>query len=234
MTKPEGCDPSGFFHAPWRDWHKSTLPGVKAPVLDLFMRLDLTNIIRQGRVFAVQQVTETGNPTRGYSLPMRILHWVMAAAMIFTLLSMPIAQYIVTQPFYDLHRAMGFVLLALVVVRLFFKFTTKAPSPLPDTIPPVQKFAANATHILLYGALTIHPFLGWYATNAWGVKNIPFFGIWTLPQLTEKNRELGNQLLAIHHWAGYFILALVVLHVSAALYHHYIRKDGVLERMLRT
>jgi len=171
---------------------------------------------------------------RGYSLSMRIIHWLMAAAMLFTLISMPIAQYIVTQPFYDLHRAMGFVLLILVVIRLVAYRFSKPPSPLPDTMPKSQKMIAEINHFLLYAALILHPILGWYATNAWGVKNIPFFGVWTLPALTEKNRELGNQLLAIHHWVGYFILALVVMHIAAAIYHHKVKKDGILLRMMRT
>lgn len=158
----------------------------------------------------------------------------MAAAMIFTLVAMPLNQYAKIKPFYDWHRAMGFVLLMLVILRLIIKFASKPPSPLPDKMPAIQKTIAKANHILLYLALSIHPFIGWYATNAWGGAKIPFFGIWHLPRITEKDRELGNFMLEIHHYTGWFIMALVVMHIGAALYHHYVKKDCVLIRMTRT
>jgi len=55
-----------------------------------------------------------------------------------------------------------------------------------------------------------------------------------LPQIVEKDRALGNYLLDIHHKTGLFIAALVAVHIAAALYHHFILKDRVLHRMLKT
>ncbi|MDJ0614200.1 MAG: cytochrome b [Rhizobiaceae bacterium] len=172
---------------------------------------------------------------RGYALPMRMIHWLMAAIMLYVI----VVGFLMGNGFkvgkhYDYHRASGFLLMLLVVVRLLiYRFTTP-PSPLPVSMSTLQKRAAEAVHFLLYASLIIQPFLGWYATNAWGVKNIPFFFGWTLPQLVEKDRDLGNFLLEIHHYLGLFITALVVIHISAALMHHFAYKDNVLKRMMKT
>ena len=179
---------------------------------------------------------------RGYSLTARLLHWVMAFIMI-TMLIAGIAM--VYGPWdgkfppargmlYDYHRGMGFVLLILVVVRIFARYFTPPPSPLPDTVKPLQRKIVHAVHGLMYLALVIHPIFGWYATNLWGVKNIPIFGLFTLPQLADKNRELGNQLLAIHGQIGIAIAGLIALHILGVMYHQFVARDQVLQRMLRT
>ena len=179
---------------------------------------------------------------RGYSLPVRILHWLMALIMISMILA---GLWMVQGPwdgkypasrswFYDYHRSMGFVLLVLTIIRLLaYRFTTP-PSPLPASIPHWQQMAAELTHLGLYGALIIHPILGWYATNAWGVKKINIFGLFDLPSIAEKNRPLGDFLLEIHSYIGFAIAALVLLHIAAALKHLLIDKDNVFKRMLKT
>ena len=174
--------------------------------------------------------------TRGYSLSMRIIHWVTAATMIFVIISGLLIGYDGSYFgfLYNWHRPLGFILLFLVLARIIAKLATPRPSPLPSSVKPAQVFVAHAVHWGLYAGLIIQPFLGWYATNAWGVKNIPFFFGWHLPQIAQKNRELGNYLLEIHHYLGLAIAALVVMHVGGALFHHFILKDGVLMRMVRT
>lgn len=179
---------------------------------------------------------------RGHSLPIRIIHWLTAAifiAMISAGIIMVDAGWGDNFPpfrgqLYDFHRGMGFVLLILVLIRIVLKLTTPAASPLPVSIPPMQQKIAKLTHVLLYAALIVHPLLGWYATNMWGVANIPVFGLFNLPMLVEKNREMGEFLLEIHGWVGLAIGALVVLHILAALHHLLIKKDGVFQRMTRT
>lgn len=177
---------------------------------------------------------------RGYSPPMRFIHWLMAAIMI-TMIVAGILMVNVYNKFdattnflYDYHRGMGFVLLILVGVRIIARLVSAPPSPLPASIPPMQQKIAKLTHMLLYAALVVHPLLGWYATNTWGVKDIPVFGLFNLPALAEKDRPLGELLLDIHGFIGFLIAALIVLHVAAALMHHFVKKDGVLLRMLKT
>ena len=174
--------------------------------------------------------------TRGYALPMRMIHWLMAGIMLYVVIvGIIMGLGIKVGKHYDFHRACGFILLLLVVIRLLIYRFTKPPSPLPISMAPMQKRAAETVHFLLYAALLIQPVLGWYATNAWGVKKIPFFVKgWHLPQLVEKNRELGNFLLEIHGYLGLFIAFLVAIHIGAALMHHFVLRDNVLKRMLKT
>ncbi|MEP1443676.1 MAG: cytochrome b [Hyphomicrobiales bacterium] len=189
--------------------------------------------------------TETtfGDRPRGYSFLARLIHWVMA----FIMITMIIAGIWMATgdlwggkfpplrgQLYDYHRGMGFVLLILVIMRLIIKRFSIPPSPLPSSIPARQQKVAHLVHTLLYASLIIHPLLGWYATNAWGVKNIPIFGLLNLPTLVDKDRELGNFLLEIHGYIGFVITALILTHICAAMMHQFIKKDGVLLRMMRT
>jgi len=173
---------------------------------------------------------------RGYSFGMRLMHWITAGAMLFVILAgIAIGNDIkIYDKLYDHHRAMGFLLLFIVTIRILVKLFSKQPSPLPSTVTHWQKALSGIVHHLLYAALIFQPLLGWYATNAWGVKKIPFFFGMHLPQIVEKDRALGNYLLDIHHKTGLLIAALVAIHIGAALYHHFILKDRVLHRMLKT
>jgi cytochrome b561 len=179
---------------------------------------------------------------RGYSLLMRVLHWLMALIMI-TMIAAGI--YMVQGPWegkfpaergmlYDYHRGMGFVLIVLVIIRLVVSRLSTPPSPLPSSISPMQQRIAHSVHFLMYAAMLLHPLFGWIATNLWGVKHIPIFGLFNLPQLVEKDRELGNILLAWHGWIGIGIAVLIGLHILGVVYHQFILKDHVLQRMLRT
>ena len=177
----------------------------------------------------------------GYPLVMRVLHWTTAFIMITMIFA---GIYMVNGPWegkfpasrgwlYDYHRGMGFVLMVLVLLRLLTYRFSPPPSPLPSTMNMAQKILAQTVHFLLYASLIIHPIFGWYATNLWGVKNIPVFGLFDLPTLVEKDRELGNLLLSWHGYIGFFIAFLIVLHVAGAMYHKLVVKDGVFERMIR-
>ena len=177
---------------------------------------------------------------RGYALPIRILHWLMAVLMIamiaagLTMVNGPWNGQFppVRGMLYDFHRGVGILLMVLAIVRIGVKFMVPPPSPLPDSISKPQRLAAEATHLALYVSFIVMPLFGWYATNTWGVSTITVFGLFDLPQIAEKNRELGIQLLAWHGYMGIAVTVLIVLHIGAALYHQFIQKDGVLLRMV--
>jgi cytochrome b561 len=75
------------------------------------------------------------------------------------------------------------------------------------------------------------PIVGYIANSAYGAPT-PFFGLAELPPIVEKNEALSTPLFAIHRWVGFLLIILVLIHVSAALYHQFIRGDNVLQRML--
>lgn len=127
------------------------------------------------------------------------------------------------------HKVIGITVLVFVVVRLLWRLRTPAP-PLPATLPSWERNAAHVTHIALYALMLAVPLSGWLMSSALGFSTVVFG--FKLPDLLERNRELGDTLKAVHYFLNKTLLALVVLHIAAALKHRFIDRDGVLHRML--
>ena len=175
-----------------------------------------------------------GTPSAAYSLTARALHWITAALVLTTI---PLGVVIVNEwggplqdPLYDLHRSIGALLILVIIVRLGYRLT-HPPLPLPDNIPPMQRVAARATHWALYGLLVVQPFVGWAATSAYGAQ-IVVFGLFELTPILSQDRALSDRLFVVHALIGAAIAGLVAMHIGAALYHHFVRRDRVLMRMI--
>jgi cytochrome b561 len=127
------------------------------------------------------------------------------------------------------HNMLGLLVFALVWVRLALRFT--APTPHIDPAPPVwQMFLAKLMYLALYVLMIGLPVLGWLILSAEG-KPIPFFGL-ELPALIGENKEFAKELEEIHETAGTVGYYLIGFHALAALYHHYVKHDNTLLRML--
>jgi cytochrome b561 len=170
----------------------------------------------------------------GYTLVARVLHWVTA---ILVLLQLPLGIVIANQwggPLQDLlynaHKSIGALIIPLIVARLAYRLTHRPP-PLPGDIPHVQRLAAQVTHWALYALLIVQPLLGWMGTSAYPAP-VPVFGLFNLPPLLAPNRALSEQLLSVHRLVAFTIAALAALHIGAALFHHFVRRDRVLLRMI--
>ena len=74
------------------------------------------------------------------------------------------------------------------------------------------------------------PLLGWVGVSLYDARSI--FGVFSLPALAAKNQDAANLAFLLHYWAAMLLVAMVAAHVGAGLYHHLIRGDGVLRRML--
>ncbi|MBM3537196.1 MAG: cytochrome b [Alphaproteobacteria bacterium] len=177
---------------------------------------------------------EPGQHAAGYTQLARVLHWLTAA---LVLVMLPLGLVIANEAggrlqgvLYNAHKSIGALILLLVVVRLAYRLTHRPP-PLPDDIPPLQRLAAEATHWALYALLILQPLLGWAGTSAYPAP-VPFFGLFDLPPLVTADRALSDQLLHWHRMTGLALAGLASLHVAAALYHHFVRRDRVLLRML--
>jgi len=169
-----------------------------------------------------------------YSATARTLHWI-TAALVLTLL--PLGLVIANKwggplqdPLYDLHRSIGAVVIPLIILRLGYRLT-HPPPPLPEDIPPLQQLAAGATHWALYALLIVQPFIGWVATSAYRAP-ITVFGLFELPPIWPQDRPLSERLFVVHALIGAAIAGLAAVHIGAALYHHFVRKDRVLMRMV--
>jgi cytochrome b561 len=90
---------------------------------------------------------------------------------------------------------------------------------------------AGATHVLLYLLMIVIPLSGWLMSSAKGFQTV-WFGVLPLPDLLDKNAELGDLLQQLHILLNYSMAAIVFAHLGAALKHHFIDRDDVLARML--
>ncbi|MEE4212173.1 MAG: cytochrome b [Parvularcula sp.] len=135
--------------------------------------------------------------------------------------------------FYQLHKSFGLVILALALFRLYWRLTHKAP-PLPDSMATWEKVAARITHVLFYVAIIGIPLVGWLMVSAstTGIPTKLFFVI-PVPHLpVPQSKELADAFAETHEYMAFATIGLFVLHVAAALKHHYKDHDGVLQRML--
>jgi cytochrome b561 len=133
-------------------------------------------------------------------------------------------------PVMQLHRSLGLSVLALTIVRLAWWAWARIPK-LPDDLQPIQKLAARATEAVLYGLLLAQPLLGLLQTNARG-QQVDFFFLGKLPKVIGSDRHLARQLHDLHALIANALLIAIGLHAAAALHHHFIRRDGVLDAML--
>jgi cytochrome b561 len=169
-----------------------------------------------------------------YTVTARILHWVTASLILFMLpLGLVIANNWggpLQDQLYDLHRSIGALLIPIILVRVVYRWT-HPPAPLPDDIPALQQLAANATHWALYALLIVQPFVGWIGTSAYRA-TIVVFGLFELPPIWPEDRAFSDRVLFVHGLIGLTIAVLLAAHIGAALQHHFVRRDGILMRMI--
>jgi len=172
------------------------------------------------------------SPRPHYDIPARCAHWLTAALMFA---AFPLGVYMHDLPLSPLklqlisyHKWIGVAVLLLVVPRLYVRVTRPVPAPLP--VPAWQQKIAGLTHGLLYGLMAAVPMSGWLMSSAKGFP-VVFLGVVPLPDLVGKSEALGDFFATAHVTLNYTLLALVGLHVAAALKHHLIDRDATLSRM---
>ena len=131
---------------------------------------------------------------------------------------------------YKWHKTLGVLALALVIGRVIWRFLSPPP-PLPMDTPPLEKWAAHVTHFLIYTAIITIPLSGWLMSSAAPFPNI-ILGNYQLPALIGQDDATAEFFSAVHFWAGRLLIALLVIHIGAALFHHFVRRDQILARML--
>src|SRR3979411_3130783 len=174
------------------------------------------------------------------SLPMRYgavaqaFHWLIAALIViqFVLASMaddlPIGAHKLA--LLARHKSFGMTVLMLALLRLLWGYKHPPPA-LPDHMSPLERKLARATHIALYVLLFAMPVTGWLMSSA---KNysVSWFGLFTWPNLIGKNESAFEWLRSTHDALSGVLFVIAVLHILAALKHHFWNRDDVLVRML--
>jgi len=168
-----------------------------------------------------------------YTVAAITLHWLTAALIVA---SVSLGLYMVglklsplKLKLYSWHKWVGVTIFLLVAARLIWR-ATHAPPPLAAA-PRWEQAAAAVNHWLLYALLMCIPISGWLMSSAYGVP-VVYFGVIRLPDLVAKHKELGDALKGLHEALAFTMLALVALHVIAAVKHHVVDRDDVLHRML--
>jgi cytochrome b561 len=131
---------------------------------------------------------------------------------------------------YNLHESLGATIWVVTLARLGWRAGHPAPA-LPAGLPGVARFAARANHAALYLWLLVMPVVGFVATNAWGFPLV-LFGLVPLPDPVGPDVALAEVLTALHRWMGWSLLGLIGLHLAGVLWHRFVRRDGVLGRMV--
>jgi cytochrome b561 len=172
--------------------------------------------------------------TPGYGSTAKLLHWLIVALLAI--------QYVIGWAMPDIHRGtktegliawhlwVGALIVLVVVARVLWRLTHPVPL-LRDNVPAWQHTLARLTHGLLYLILVVLVGLGWVNASARGY-SVTLFGIMPLPAIAPEGSRFGMAAGDVHSFVGWCLLALVGLHVAAALYHRLILRDQVLQRML--
>ena len=175
--------------------------------------------------------TSPSEETLRYTRTARALHWVMAVPVIALLLfgeqtmGNHSARWLPS-----LHASAGLVIVFMFAFRIFWRW--KHPPPRSIDITRWEKIASLAVHALLYAGMLLIPLSGWLAytehvRRSLGVRPASWFGL-KIPLLP----DFGINWHMIHNWGGKLVLALIAVHVIAALKHQFYNRDDVLKRML--
>lgn len=172
-------------------------------------------------------------PSR-YSWPAISLHWLIAALIFggwglgFYMADLKLSPE--KLKLFSWHKWVGMTVLWLALLRALWR-ATHAPPPANPAHPPWQRRAASAMHGALYLMMFAIPLSGWTFSSASGYP-VVYFGLVQLPDLVGKNKELARLLQEVHMVLVYALVLLLLIHIGAALQHHWLHRDDTLARML--
>ena len=169
----------------------------------------------------------------GYTRTAIALHWLAAALIVgnlalgVSMVELPLSP--LKLRLFGWHKWIGITVFLVASARLVWRYSN--PPPPPVAMPEWQRRAAVATHAALYVLMLLIPLSGWIYSSSTGV-SVVYLGLVPLPDLVPKDKALAAILKAVHVTLNLGLVALVVVHVGAALKHHLVDRDAVLPRML--
>jgi cytochrome b561 len=176
------------------------------------------------------------NTTSSWGSVARAFHWIVGLTIIGMLAYGWWMNHIPARPdrfFYrSIHADIGYLLLALIALRLIWRALNPTPA-LPADTPRWNRIAAATSHGALYLATFVVIMLGWAHSGARPQGDYgSFFGLFHVPQFTSPDKATADAFEDRHIYAAYVLLALIVIHLGAAAWHHYIKRDRVAVRMV--
>jgi cytochrome b561 len=172
----------------------------------------------------------------------RLLHWTMAALILFQLgLGVWMANFVpdLVERFrlVQLHKSWGFVIFALALARIAWRLGNRAAPAMPAGVPDWQARAAAASHGLLYALMLALPLSGWAMSAASPTQDLlnienMVFGWFAMPDPWVPGvKAVEDAAGAIHFWSAILLALVLAAHAGAALKHHLVDRDDVLRRM---
>lgn len=172
-------------------------------------------------------------PATHFHSALRALHWLMALAII-SMLFIGVAMVSTISSWHQLlvaiHKPLGILILLLVLVRLWLRFSTRTP-PLPATVPGWQRLAAKASHWLLYLLMLAQPLVGWAMLSAAGYP-VTLGAGFVLPPIVPVDNSWYALLRPLHTVLALVLFLTVLMHLAAALLHALVLRDGVFRSMV--
>ncbi len=174
-------------------------------------------------------------PSARYPASMRFIHWltvlgVLAAYGLTYAEALFARGSLGRQWIWWLHISIGLLVLALVCARVVVRQVAAMPAPSTD-LTPLTRLAARLAHIALYALLFAVPLVGIWLAFLRG-NEVNFFGLLVIPSPVAVDRVASPQVQDIHEWLANGLIIVASVHAAAALWHHFVRRDDVLRRML--
>ena len=178
------------------------------------------------------------NTETGYGLVAIVFHWAIAALFIGQVaLGLVMTGLADDEPIkfglYQWHKSFGLLILLLGLVRLAWRLVNRVPD-LPGNMAAWEQRAARLAHVFLYAAIVLVPVTGWafVSSSPLGIPTFAFYLI-VVPHLPVPVSEAAEAVLQrIHTSLALLSAAVAILHIGAALRHHFVLKDAVLRRMI--
>ncbi|UWQ07298.1 cytochrome b [Aliiroseovarius crassostreae] len=181
------------------------------------------------------------NTHTSWGAPARLLHWATAGVILFCLgLGIYMTQWVTDAlaqfPLIQTHKSWGFVAFVLAGLRIVWRLMNRAPD-MPDHMLAHERLTAHLGHLALYALMLIMPLSGWLMASAsplqdtFGIKNKVFDLFEMYDPFVPGDKALSELFATVHFYAAWALVAVLIGHIGAALYHHLYHKDDVLKRM---
>lgn len=175
------------------------------------------------------------NSENHYGLVARLFHWGLALLIIAMF---ALGWWMVGLGYYDpwrqqgpnIHKSIGILLVALMLLRLIWRWLNPVPQDEPG-LSRLESSAAHTVHVLLYALIFLIMLSGYLISTADG-RAIDVFNWFSVPALISDLPAQEDIAGLIHRWLAYVMMGLVALHAAAAFKHHFISKDNTLRKML--
>lgn len=178
----------------------------------------------------MNKVQSAATAIHKWPITSRIFHWISALLLLLTWGFIFIYENTDNSSYIALHKAFGISLLCWMIARVINRFFIKAPLEVP--MPKWQKIVAQLNHFVLYALLIAMPVAG-LLMSVYGGRPVDMFGLFEIPVFVTPDRGLARTFNDVHTdiiWP--MIIAFTLLHIGAALYHQFVKKDNTMKRIL--